>query len=236
MRCRLPIVNIIQGTAMADGADSNTISNTVMIAVTLAGPILAVQAQKIVESLTAYTRRKEGIFATLLATRGDRVGMSHVNALNAIDMAFYGRRRLRGLGRRYRSAGEAAVLSAWGEYLAHLNMPQEHDAVAAARWEERALQLFTNLLEHIGKDLGYQFDRGQLERGGYLPSAHGRQAQINEALRFNALEVLSGNKTVKMEVVSMPHNPDAHEAIMGMVKAVGDTFDGQRPLPVKMTK
>ncbi|MBG1249207.1 hypothetical protein F4W02_18855 [Burkholderia pseudomallei] len=70
------------------------------VAATVAGPILAVQAQKWVERARASAQRRDWIFGTLMATRQDRVSMEHVRALNMIDLAFYGTRVLGKVWRR----------------------------------------------------------------------------------------------------------------------------------------
>ncbi|MHA6848823.1 DUF6680 family protein [Ralstonia syzygii] len=54
----------------------------VMVGATIAGPILAVQAQKWVERAREATNRRSLIFTTLMATRQSRISMEHVRALN----------------------------------------------------------------------------------------------------------------------------------------------------------
>lgn len=57
------------------------ISNCLIIAATLLGPILAVQAQKWVEIWNEKRNRKLRIFYNLMATRAGRVSDRHVEAL-----------------------------------------------------------------------------------------------------------------------------------------------------------
>ena len=84
-----------------------------IVLATIAGPILAVQAQKAVEALRERRGRKERVFAQLMATRAARLSAEHVQALNTIDLVFFGSSVL---GIRRRSRGEQAVLDAWKEY------------------------------------------------------------------------------------------------------------------------
>ena len=93
-----------------------------IIASTLLGPILAVQAQKWVERAREAVQRRNWIFITLMATRQARVSFEHVRALNSIDLAFYGRRML---GRAWRTPSSQAVLGAWHDYHGHLSVPAE---------------------------------------------------------------------------------------------------------------
>jgi hypothetical protein len=61
-----------------------------LILATIAGPILAVQAHKWVERLREGRNRKLRLFERLMATRAARLSAEHVQALNMIDLVFYG--------------------------------------------------------------------------------------------------------------------------------------------------
>ena len=80
------------------------------IVAALLGPVLAVQAQKAVESLREKQRRKAFLFEQLMATRAARLAPEHVRALNMVDLVFYGERVL---GIQRRSAKEQRVLDTW---------------------------------------------------------------------------------------------------------------------------
>ena len=54
----------------------------------IAGPILAVQAQKIIEGVKERKERKIRLFHTLMETRAARLSGQHVSALNMIDLEF----------------------------------------------------------------------------------------------------------------------------------------------------
>ena len=56
----------------------------------IAGPILAVQAQKWVKRVREKNQRL-WVFKRLMTTRGATVSPGHVEALNAIDLEFAGR-------------------------------------------------------------------------------------------------------------------------------------------------
>ena len=57
---------------------------------TLLGPILAVQAQKWIEGVREQRTRKLRVFTQLMATRAARLSAEHVQAINMIDLVFYG--------------------------------------------------------------------------------------------------------------------------------------------------
>ena len=135
----------------------------IIVFATLAGPILAVQAQKAVESLRERRARKERVFAQLMATRAARLTPEHVQALNMIDLVFYGGSIL---GMRRRSKREQAVLDAWKEYHDNLsegsNWPEPQQQAHYAKREE----IFLNLLYALAQDVGFSFDRVQLKVSG----------------------------------------------------------------------
>jgi hypothetical protein len=94
------------------------IKDWITVAAVVAGPILAVQAQRIVESINKKHERRLKIFKSLMSTRAERVSREHVQALNLIDIEFYGRVKFR---TRWQTRSEKAVTNAWKNYNAHLN-------------------------------------------------------------------------------------------------------------------
>ena len=180
------------------------LNDWLIVGATLLGPILAVQAQKWVERARAATMRKNLIFDTLMATRGARVSPDHVRALNSIDLSFYG---WRVLGKVYRSKGSQHVLDAWHEYHRHLshnleNAPQD----VIDRWTAAGDEIFLNLLEALARVTHHKFERDQLRTGGYTPVAHGRIEAESNILRRFALEMLAGDRPLKMKIDSWPAN------------------------------
>ena len=94
-----------------------TKSEWLMILAILLAPLIAVQVQKYTEILLEKHRRKLRIFYTLMGTRAIRLSPEHVQALNMIDIEFYGRKIF---GFTYQSKAEKEVQNAWKEYLDHL--------------------------------------------------------------------------------------------------------------------
>lgn len=183
----------------------------VIVGATILGPILAVQAQKIVERARASVQTREWVFSTLMATRQSRVSMDHVRALNMIDLAFYGRRIL---GKVWRTEHSQAVLDAWHNYHAHLTLPSERRPQNEAEqrdWGGRADELFTNLLDCIATATNYQFQRSELKGGSYSPEAHGTVELQQQAIRHLAIELLAGNKALPLEIKAWPIDDAAAE-------------------------
>ncbi len=179
-----------------------------MIAAVIAGPILAVQAQKYLESLKENKRRKMVLFQTLMSTRANRVSHAHVSALNMIDIEFYGKTVL---GKRSQSSGEKKITNAWKVYNDQLNTKFTDDRLDA--WAEKRDELFTALLYAMSQHLGYDFDEVQLKRDCYKPLAHGDVETEQQKIREGLVAVLDGKKAIPMAVTYLPpYHPIEPEA------------------------
>jgi hypothetical protein len=190
------------------------------IVAALLGPILAVQAQKAVESLREKHRRKVFLFEQLMATRAARIAPEHVRALNMIDLVFYGERVL---GFQRRSPKEQRVLDAWKEYHDHLNDKVEDSQISL--WVAQGDELFTNLLYAVAQDLGFKFDRVQLKRGAYSPIAHGEIEAEQTELRKATLSLVTGKHALKMNVVALPVDPEAIAANKAAIQNLGKALE-----------
>ncbi|MCG9761915.1 hypothetical protein L1D50_22975 [Pseudoalteromonas sp. Isolate6] len=171
----------------------------VMITAVIAGPILAVQAQKYLESLKENRARKLKIFHTLMSTRATRVAPEHVAALNMIDIEFYGKKKF---GKRSQSEGEKKITNAWKVYNDHLNTKKNDEQLDA--WIDKGDDLFTALLYAMSQHLGYEFDEVQLKRDCYRPRAHGNIENEQHKLREGLVAVLEGRKSIPMAVTYLP--------------------------------
>lgn len=175
------------------------IKDIVMILAVIAGPILAVQAQKYIESIKESRNRKLGIFHTLMSTRATRLAQDHVAALNMIDIEFYGETRF---GKRSQSTGEKKITNAWKIYNDHLNSKASDARIEA--WADKSDELFTSLLYAMAQYLGYEFDEVQLKRDCYRPIAHGDIENDQHKLRQGLVAVLDGKKSIPMAVTYLP--------------------------------
>lgn len=171
-----------------------TTSEWLLVLSTIAGPVLAVQAQKWVERARESKAQKVRVFEMLMATRGARLSPEHVRALNMIDVTFYGKPRF---GRPWRSAGDQRVLDTWKEYLDHLSTQVAPDANNEVLFAQRE-ELFVNLLFAMAGTLGFSFDRVALKKSWYSPIAHGELEEKQRALIDAAIEVFSGRKAIRI--------------------------------------
>jgi len=175
-----------------------TISDVSMIVAVIAGPILAIQAQKIIEMLKERRERKVWVFTTLMATRGTPVSPVHVRALNMIDLEFSARNR-----------PECSVIDAWKVYLDHLNdAPRDfQDPNYQAQytlWSKKLPDCLTELLFVMSQALGYTFDKVQLKKGAYTPQGHADLEFEQSMLRRGALDVIYGQRALRIEVIQPP--------------------------------
>lgn len=174
---------------------------------TLISPLLAVRAQKFIEKRSEQKTLKINIFTQLMATRSPNTRLSneHVRALNMIDLAFYGKIKK---GQPKRTKTEKNVLSAWKLYLSHLNIPFPDNESAGYVWNNNSNELFLDLLSSIAEDLGYDFDRSQLQNAIYSPIAHGDLENDQIKIRKGLASVLSGEIPLKMEVTKTPKDQE----------------------------
>ena len=212
---------------MSFNLDDLTAREWVMVVATVAGPILAVQAQKWIERIRERRQRKQQLFQQLMATRAARLSADHVQALNMIDLVFYGSHFF---GIHRRSKTERAVIETWREYHDHLGT-QYGDGGGGA-WNARLEELFTNLLFTIATDVRFRFDRVQLKKGVYSPQAHGELEREQLAARKLALEVLAGQRAIKMDVASFPVDEAAIKAQTELQAALAQALAGKGALTV----
>lgn len=190
----------------------------------LVGPVLAVQAQKVVEALSEGKQLRERVFHTLMGTRQTRLSSEHVGALNSIDLAFYEV----GVGPFKRQPSRfKAVRSAWADYRAGLTRrPGEarDDPQEDAAFQARAEELFVNLMEKMAAALGYRFDRNELQTSSYSPEAHGYLEQQQAALRVGLLSVLAGQRAISMDVKTFPQDAELTERAIAAQEALAKSL------------
>ena len=73
------------------------ISDILMILAVLCSPFLAVFVQRKIDLIREKRSHKLWIFRTLMATRGNKISLDHVQALNSIELFFDILRKIRRL-------------------------------------------------------------------------------------------------------------------------------------------
>lgn len=172
------------------------------IIATVLGPILAVQVQKWVEAGRAKRAERDRVFRTLMATRAARLSAEHVQALNMIDIAFYGSKFC---GFHYQWPAAKAVCRDWKIYFDSLSAdmtgftPDQHQRLTDSRDDK-----FTDLLASMAIAQNFDFDKVQLKRNMYNPQLHVDIDKDHRNIREGLARVLTGKSTIKMDVVNFP--------------------------------
>jgi hypothetical protein len=168
------------------------VSDVVLAACTLLGPIFAVQAQKWVERLREKNARKLAIFRTLMGTRATALSPAHVEALNAVPIDFY---------------KDRPIMDAWETYYGHLCRKGPADAV----WIQKQVDLFVTLLVLIGKRLGYDFNAEQMHKI-YHPTAHNTIEEEWNTIRSGTAGLFTGKSTLPLSIKDFPSDPETARA------------------------
>jgi len=172
---------------------------------TLFSPIIAIRVQKYLEKKSEKQTIKVKIFSQLMATRAisSRLLPEHIQALNMIDLAFYGDIKR---GKNHRSDTEKKVIIAWKEYFSHLCSIFPKTEPGAEFWYQKSNQLFLDLLYEMATDVGYEFDKVYLENAIYSPIAHGDINMDYLKIRKGLASLLSGENPVKVDLINTKIN------------------------------
>lgn len=189
---------------------------------TLFGPILAVQAQRVVDLMRQKKEVRARLFGMLMNTRATPVSGPHVEALNAIPVAFNAQ-WWEQFGTRKKLQ---AVDEKWRQLLHHFNVDQTtFNEAQRVNWHERRKTLDLDLLAAIGKYLGYKLTTLDYETQFYFPIAHGDEMLQNSQIRAGLAAVLSGEKGIRLEAPV-----DAQSTAMR--QAMANILQGQAPIRV----
>jgi len=158
-----------------------------MIAAVLLAPLVAVQVSQLLERQREERRRRFDLFRQLMSTRAAPLAGSHVEALNLIDLEFY---------------GVSEITDAWKSYLDHLNDTSSSDAEGrpSLEWGNRSKELLAELLYIMGRHVGYRFDRVHLKRAAYYPRGYGDYESDHAIIRRQLVEILSGEAPLPIEL------------------------------------
>lgn len=173
------------------------------ILATLFSPVIAIQVQKFIERHSQKKLLKINVFTQLMATRSQsaRLSNEHVRALNMIDIAFYGKIKK---GQTKTTKTEKKVLLSWKAYFSHLSTTYPDNDAGGILWNQTSNNLFLDLLSSIAEDIGYDFDRIQLQNAIYSPIAHGEIENEQAKIRKGLASVFTGESSLKMEITGIP--------------------------------
>ncbi|TBA26008.1 DUF6680 family protein [Rhizobium ruizarguesonis] len=193
--------------------------NFAVVAATLMGPILAVQAQRLVDLAREKRNRRVTIFRTLMATRASSLSPDHVEALNAIPIEFYGKSRV-----------FKEVVEAWRMLLDHLGKEQTNMDL----WVQRRQTLFVDLLLKLSAAVGYEFSRLELEREVYSPVGHSIVQGEQEVIRKGLYKLFAGETSLPLDIKSFPADEDVTAKQKVLQELLESVLKGDTPIVIKV--
>ncbi|HEX2529806.1 MAG TPA: DUF6680 family protein, partial [Geminicoccus sp.] len=123
-----------------------------------------------------YSRRL-AVFRILMATRKVGISQDHVNALNLVEVDFYGCKQ---------------VETAWKEYKNHLNTR----STELAAWSEAKEQLLAKLLHSMASTLGFNIAAIDIFKGGYAPEGWQFRENQQHTISEYMIDLSAGRKAV----------------------------------------
>ena len=123
----------------------------------VAGPVLALWIQRVLDKWRDKRRAKESLYFALMRHRAQWYHPERIQALNSIEVVF---------------SDNKNVLSKWKSFMEHVKTakPAASDQLALAVWNDNLDTVACDLYQAIGKTLNYDFDLKQIKQGAYIPS------------------------------------------------------------------
>jgi glutaredoxin len=188
----------------------------VILAVLLA-PIIAIQVSTYLEKRRERRLRRFTVFRTLMTARATTLSPVFVEALNMIDVEFYGKDRK-----------PKAVSKAWKSLLDHLY----DKTLSGEAWTIKKEDLTSELLHKMALSLGYHFDKVHIKRATYFPSDHGEIKEDHKLIRKGLRALFAGERSLPMEVTSFPTSDEIVRKLDEMQKLLKHFLSGEKPLKV----
>jgi hypothetical protein len=207
----------------------DTLEIIVIAGATIAGPILAVQAQKWIERATERRTARRQIFHALMANRATRMNDDFVRALNLIDLVFN--------PRRFGGSKDRAVINAWRSLFGELQQggdPRNASPADAKAWAQRVDDKLVAMLSAMSAALGYQFSDEELRRGIYYPRGRVELEETQLAVLHNLRQLLEGRLAIPMKVTDFPSSPDLVAAQVALAERSAKSYDNDGALRVRM--
>jgi hypothetical protein len=134
----------------------------ITVAAIVAGPILALFAQRLLDWLREKKERRARIYFTVMSLRAVWLNPDSLRALNSIDTIFDRK-------------GDKPVRDAWARVIAHVSTPVPNAQQLpneAQQWSNRLLDLRVDLYQLLGKAVGYNHTVDYIKTQVYNPQYH----------------------------------------------------------------
>jgi len=147
----------------------------ITVAAIVLGPILALLAQRGLDSLREKQKRRFNVYVTAMSHRATWLHPDSLRALNSIDTIFD-------------KKGDKPLRDAWAEVLAHVNNPSVQGAPEGEldAWNNRLWDRRIDLYQALGNAVGHKHTIDYLKNHFYAPRLHVdvelEQTQIRQRL------------------------------------------------------
>jgi hypothetical protein len=195
------------------------LSDLVIATATLLGPIFAVQAQKWLERQRAINERRRQIFRILMSTRATPLAPTHVEALNAVPVDFFGPQ----------DPQLKVIVNAWRLYMDVL----DNTKISPDTWHLRRVEQLVNLLFEMSQYLGYDFSKSQINKDVYRPKAHDEIETDQIAVWQGLAKLLKGEISIPMSVRDFPSDPEALRRQEELREQLVEWLSGKRVVKVE---
>ena len=149
----------------------------------LLSPVIAIQVQRFLDKRKQHIERRSQIFKILMATRGARLSVHHIDALNSIDIEFAGKKF-------------SNVINAWKNYFDALCIMESTDSVIQKRND-----LYSQLLFELAKSTGYKrFTLSDINRNYYYPQGLVDNDTDSLSIRQGFAAIVKGEKSIKVKI------------------------------------
>jgi hypothetical protein len=167
------------------------------VAAIIAAPMITLYVQRKLEDKKARDKRRQEIFNTLWINRRRPYWLARIDALNMIDLEFY---------------GEPGVQDAWQALRADY-FRQEHPGMNDDQIFQQREELFATLLFEISKVLRYKFSRTDIRDNIYRPQLHGTVEEIEIETRARILALLRSDALPVRFVQEQANSPQTQATL-----------------------
>ncbi len=154
-------------------------STAMQVMAVLLAPIIALWVTEKRQKSKEKIERKNWLFRTLMATRGTCLAPEHVQALNMIDIEFYGSK-----------PKDKKVIEAWKAYLDLLNTTTMSEEL----WSRKREELLLDLLNSMAENLGYELSKTTIKSTSYFPVGHANMENEQTWIRKGFSEIFQGKR------------------------------------------
>jgi hypothetical protein len=158
-----------------------TTSEWLTIIAILVGPIAAVLTQLWLQARKVKRDQKLWVYGTLMSNRATWISANFVLAMNFVDVVFY---------------KNTAVREKRKQLMAHVKKQTKADGTLEDLDWDKSKDIFAEMMNLMGKELGYDFEHTQIKDTAYYPVGHERMDTLAFALRDKGLAVLEGRANI----------------------------------------